>query len=100
LKAEVNTHSSPFRLAEDAGGQNIFSTLYPRPPIPKEEQILKIANTFEMDNLTLYSDARLPCPQRVLITAKELGIKLNIIHVDITKDDHKEPTHSDPFLPF
>lgn len=53
-----------------------------------------------MDNLTLYSDAGLPCPQRVLITAKELGIKLNIIHVDITKDDHKELTHSDTFLPF
>jgi len=67
---------------------------------PKEEQILKIANTFEMDNLTLYSDARLPCPQRVLITAKELGFKLNIIHVDITKDNHKEPTHSGPFPSF
>jgi hypothetical protein len=75
-------------------------TYIPDTRFPKEEQILKFANTFEMDNLTLYSDARLPCPQRVLITAKELGIKLNIIHVDITKDDHKEPTHSDPFLPF
>jgi hypothetical protein len=64
----------------------------------QKEQILKIANIFEMDNLALYSDTRLPCPQRVLITAKELGIKLTIIHVDITKDDHKELNHSDPFL--
>ena len=42
-----------------------------------------------MSNLTLYSDPRLPCPQRVLLTAEELGIELNIIPIDITSNEHK-----------
>lgn len=39
--------------------------------------------------LTLYSDNRLPCPQRVVLTAAELGLDLTTILIDITSNQHK-----------
>jgi glutathione S-transferase len=42
-----------------------------------------------MGSLRLYSDARLPCPQRVLVTAAEKGIDLDVIHVDIFAGENK-----------
>ena len=40
-------------------------------------------------DLVLYTDNRLPCPQRVLLTAAELGLKLTTVQIDILKSEHK-----------
>ncbi|KIN03541.1 hypothetical protein OIDMADRAFT_158221 [Oidiodendron maius Zn] len=44
-----------------------------------------------MPSLQLYSDSRLPCPQRVLVTAAEKGIDLEIIHTDVFAGENKLP---------
>lgn len=42
-----------------------------------------------MASIQLYSDSRLPCPQRVLVTAAEKGIDLEIIHTDVFAGENK-----------
>lgn len=43
-----------------------------------------------MSQITLFTDARLPCPQRLLLTIHELGLQINDVReVDISKFEHK-----------
>ena len=42
-----------------------------------------------MRRLQLHSDSSLPCPQRVLVTAAEKGIDLEIIHTDVFAGENK-----------
>lgn len=43
-----------------------------------------------MSRITLFTDSRLPCPQRLLLTIHELGLQINDIReVDISKFEHK-----------
>lgn len=43
-----------------------------------------------MSQITLFTDSRLPCPQRLLLTIHELGLQINDIReVDISKFEHK-----------
>ncbi|UKZ93293.1 uncharacterized protein TrAFT101_008212 [Trichoderma asperellum] len=45
-----------------------------------------------MSQITLFTDSRLPCPQRLLLTIHELGLQINDIReVDISKFEHKQP---------
>lgn len=50
-----------------------------------------------MKALQLYSNSALPCPQRVLVTAAEKGIDLEIIETDIFAKEIKvrKPVHPD-----
>lgn len=43
-----------------------------------------------MSQITLFTDSRLPCPQRLLLTIHELGLQINDVReVDISKFEHK-----------
>jgi hypothetical protein len=43
-----------------------------------------------MSQITLFTDSRLPCPQRLLLAIHELGLQINDIReVDISKFEHK-----------
>ncbi|RFU76079.1 glutathione s-transferase [Trichoderma arundinaceum] len=45
-----------------------------------------------MSQITLFTDSRLPCPQRLLLTIHELELQIkNIREVDISKLEHKNP---------
>ncbi|KAL7941881.1 hypothetical protein V8C42DRAFT_333989 [Trichoderma barbatum] len=45
-----------------------------------------------MSNITLFTDSRVPCPQRMLLTIHELGLQIkDIREVDISKFEHKRP---------
>ncbi|KAL7933867.1 glutathione S-transferase [Trichoderma chlorosporum] len=45
-----------------------------------------------MSQITLFTDSRLPCPQRLLLTIHELGLHIkDIREVDISKFEHKRP---------
>ncbi|TFA98863.1 hypothetical protein CCMA1212_009290 [Trichoderma ghanense] len=45
-----------------------------------------------MSRITLFTDSRLPCPQRLLLTIHELGLEIkHIQEVDISKSEHKRP---------
>ncbi|KAH8689457.1 glutathione S-transferase [Talaromyces proteolyticus] len=45
-----------------------------------------------MSEITLYTDSRFPCPQRLALVIHELGIKpKNIQETDILKSEHKTP---------
>jgi hypothetical protein len=50
---------------------------------------LKAIST-NMSQITLFTDSRLPCPQRLLLTIHELGLQVNNVReVDISKLEHK-----------
>ncbi|PTB61734.1 hypothetical protein BBK36DRAFT_1131054 [Trichoderma citrinoviride] len=43
-----------------------------------------------MSQITLFTDSRLPCPQRLLLTIHELGLQIkDIREVDISKSENK-----------
>ncbi|KAL5088684.1 hypothetical protein Trisim1_006372 [Trichoderma cf. simile WF8] len=45
-----------------------------------------------MSHITLFTDSRVPCPQRLLLTIHELGLQIkDIREVDISKFEHKRP---------
>ncbi|KAL7918666.1 glutathione S-transferase [Trichoderma austrokoningii] len=45
-----------------------------------------------MSQIILFTDSRLPCPQRLPLTIHELGLQINDVReVDISKFEHKQP---------
>lgn len=43
-----------------------------------------------MSRIILFTDSRVPCPQRLLLTIHELGLQISDIReVDISKHEHK-----------
>ena len=77
----------PVRLKANTG----LRVTFPIPLLwkPNKENFTRQISLEKMASIQLYSDSRLPCPQRVLVTAAEKGIDLEIIHTDVFAGENK-----------